>query len=179
MAHSLGGVVVSEAAQRRPELFDALVYISAMTPVAGLTASAYNGVPETAGSLLPSFLAADPSVVGAVRADFDSPQVRDLARRAFYHDAPAAVADNAISLLCADAALGVDGAVSASSDRLGAIPRRWVLCTEDRILPEAVQKRLIAELDNMVTNTLLPARQSSTSRLQLHEQQQLLSSLTV
>jgi hypothetical protein len=60
---------------------------------------------------------------------------------------PGDLAESALSLLCSDAALGLDRAVDATPARFGAIARTWVLCTEDRIVTPALQRRLIAELD--------------------------------
>jgi hypothetical protein len=60
---------------------------------------------------------------------------------------PGDLAESALSLLCSDAALGLDRAVDATPARFGAIARTWVLCTEDRIVTPALQRRLVAELD--------------------------------
>jgi len=152
VAHSLGGTVVAEAAQRAPGLFAGLVFVSAITPVTGVAGTAYNALPEMADSMLPGLLVADPAAVGAIRADFDSPDGRDRAREALYADVPSPLADRALSMLASDTTVGVDGQVAATADGFGAIPRTWILCTEDRIMTPAVQRRLIRELDQVCTD---------------------------
>jgi len=162
VAHSLGGTVVAEAAQRAPRMFSGLVFVSAMTPVLDRPASAYNTLPEMAGSMLPGLLVADPAAVGAIRADFDSPEGRDLAHQALYADVPPALADRALSMLTSDTTVGVDGRVDATADAFGAIPRTWVLCTEDRILTPAVQRRLVRELDQVCSRPTAVAELASS-----------------
>jgi pimeloyl-ACP methyl ester carboxylesterase len=63
VAHSLGGTVVAAAAERAPRLFSGLLFVSAMVPVAGQPASAYNALPEMADSRLAANFVADPAVV--------------------------------------------------------------------------------------------------------------------
>ena len=60
VAHSMGGVVATAAAELAPELFAHLVYVAAFAPVRGLPAGAYIASPENEGSLIPDLLRADP-----------------------------------------------------------------------------------------------------------------------
>jgi len=51
VAHSMGGVVATAAAEQAPELFAQLMYVAAFAPVGGLAAVDYLGAPESEGDL--------------------------------------------------------------------------------------------------------------------------------
>jgi len=69
--------------------------------------------------------------------------------RTFYHEVPRPLAERALSMVASDAPAGVDGVVAATRERFGSIPRTWVLCTEDRVMRPALQRRLALELDEV------------------------------
>jgi pimeloyl-ACP methyl ester carboxylesterase len=148
VAHSMGGIIASAAAELAPELFSHLVYVSAFAPVSGQPAEAYFAAPEAEGGMLGALLAADPACVGALRIDPGDPGRHPVIRETFYGDVDDATAAAAISLLTPDAALGVaKETFPVTPDRYGTIPHTYVVCTKDNTNPIPLQRRFIREID--------------------------------
>jgi pimeloyl-ACP methyl ester carboxylesterase len=150
VAHSMGGNVLTRAVQEAPALFARAVYVTAFMPASGVPAAAYIFAPENAGDLVQVALAADPTVIGALRLDVTSPDpaYRQLLRDAFFGDVPAEVANAAIGLLAPDAPAGVAaGATTLTADGWGSVPRSYVVCTQDRALQPPMQRKFIELAD--------------------------------
>ncbi|MDR7277779.1 alpha/beta fold hydrolase [Catenuloplanes atrovinosus] len=148
VAHSMAGIVATRAAELAPELFAELVYVAGYAPVAGMPGAAYVAEPENAGFRIGALLAADPAVTGALRIDPADPDRRAAIRDCFYHDVDAATADAAIALLSTDGGFGIAGeAFPVTPERYGRVPHTYVLCTEDRVVPPALQHRFAREID--------------------------------
>ena len=97
VAHSMGGTVLTRAAQLAPELIGHAVYVAALMPASGVPAGVYARLPENDGSLVPSLTVADPRAVRAVRLDVASPDPAYREREAFCADADPAAAAAAIA----------------------------------------------------------------------------------
>lgn len=148
VAHSMGGVVATAAAELAPELMTRLVYVAAFAPVAGLPAAAYATVPENAGELATRLLAADPTVVGAVRIDTGDADRHDQIRETFYNDVDTDTAAAATALLSTDGPVGIPAeTIAVTARRYGAVPHAYVLCTRDNTVPVALQRRFVTEID--------------------------------
>lgn len=151
VAHSMGGAVLTYAAQQAPDLFERLVYLTAFMPVVGLPAAAYIQSPENHGELVGPSLRADPAAVACLRFDTGSPDptYQQQLREAFYNDVAQDVANAAIHLLCPDAPIGIAaGVVECTADGWGSIPRTYIVCTMDNAIKEPLQRRFIGEADN-------------------------------
>lgn len=156
VAHSMGGVAVTLAAEMAPSLFSHLVYISALAPVSGQPAATFVAHPANAGELGTGLLRADPFAIGASRIDTADPATRERIREALYADVPVEVADAATSMLNADAPVGMAAeAIAVTRERFGSIPRTYVLCTEDRMLMPALQREIVRDVD---TRSVEPTR---------------------
>lgn len=152
VAHSMGGVVATAAAELEPSLFAHLVYVAAFAPVTGKPAAEYFADPENEGSLLPPLLAADPATVGALRFDTGDLTRHAAFRETFYGDVDDATAAAAIRLLGTDAPVGIAAeAFPVTAGRYGSIPHTYVACTKDNAIPVALQWRFIDEI-NTVSN---------------------------
>lgn len=148
VAHGMGGVVATAAAEHSPDLCAELVYVSAFAPVSGPPTAFYLAQPEYDGELVTRLLVADRGLVGALRLDTAGRAGRDGARDAFYHDVDPVTAEAAISLLSPEGPLGLPKArLTVTSDQYGSVPHTYVVCTQDRALPEALQRRFVAEID--------------------------------
>jgi pimeloyl-ACP methyl ester carboxylesterase len=151
VAHSMGGVVATAAAESAPELFAGLVYVCAYAPVSGLPAAAYAVSTEDAGERklgLRGLLGADPMKIGGLRIDTEDVSRHDLIRETFYNDLDADTATAAISLLSTDGPAGIPAtAFEVTKARYGAIPHAYVMCTRDNMVPLALQHRLVKEID--------------------------------
>jgi pimeloyl-ACP methyl ester carboxylesterase len=148
VAHSMGGAVATAAAELAPELFAGLVYVTSFVPVAGLPAAGYGRAAEMAGEKLSRLIAADPRAVGAARIDTGDASQHDMIREAFYNDVDADTAVAAIALLSTDTPVGISAeALAVTAPRFGAIPHAYVICARDNVIPVALQRRFVREID--------------------------------
>jgi pimeloyl-ACP methyl ester carboxylesterase len=148
VVHSMAGVVGTAAAELAPELFAELVYLAAFAPVSGAPAAAYLAEPENAGEHVSALLVADPAAVGALRQDTGDSSGHAAVRNAFYHDVDRETADAAIGLLGPDGPAGFAGEIlKITPQRYGSVPHTYLVCTEDRTVPPALQRRFITEID--------------------------------
>lgn len=150
VAHSMGGVVATLAAELEPALVSHVVYIAAFAPVKGLPAVAYVTSDDNAGELSTQLLRADPFAIGASRLDTGDAPAHPAVREALYGDVRPEVADAAISLLTPDAPIGIaTEKFIVSRERFGAIPHTYVRCGRDRTVRPALQDRFIREIDEI------------------------------
>jgi pimeloyl-ACP methyl ester carboxylesterase len=131
--HSMGGIVISAAAERRPELIHRLVYIAALVPADGQSLTDIE-----AGN-------PDPRVPQAMVRSPDGKLftlVPGCARELFYHDCPPDVAAWAESRLRPQSMAPVVTRVRLSPERYGRVPRTYIECTEDGAVCIALQRRM-------------------------------------
>ncbi|MEU8718543.1 alpha/beta hydrolase [Streptomyces sp. NPDC048663] len=148
VAHSMGGVVATAAAEQAPDLISEIVYLSAFAPVNGNPAAHYITEPENAGEMVTGLLVADPTQVGALRQDTDDHNRLLLLQEVFYGDVDDDIATAAISLLSPDGPAGIAGQpVPVTPQRYGAIPHTYMVCLQDKVVPVALQRRFIDEID--------------------------------
>lgn len=150
VAHSMGGTVLTRAAQQAPGLVAHAVYLCAFMPGSGVPATGYITAPENAGELVGPALRADPAVVGALRLDVASPEgdTRRQLREAFLGDVDPVAADAAIGLLTPDAPAGIAlGATTLSGDGWGSVRRTYVTCARDMAIRPPLQQKFIADAD--------------------------------
>lgn len=131
---SMGGVPITQAAARCPERISLLVYVAAFLPSAGQSLLDLTQLPEGADDQVQANLV----VTG-------EPPVATL---------PAEVAKDVVFGDCSEE-LAAWGAERLGKQALApfmapvsgghAVPRSYVLCTRDRAIPPALQRRMIAE----------------------------------
>jgi pimeloyl-ACP methyl ester carboxylesterase len=136
VANSMGGMVISEAAARRPDRVKHLVYVAAFLPGDGQSLVDLTSLPEGADDLVqqtvivlgdPPIGTLPPSTCRASNADC-SPEVSDWAVSRTGSQ-PFAPLTEPVSL-------------NREFDR---IPRTYVLCTADRIVPPGLQRRMVTD----------------------------------
>ncbi|MGA5427617.1 alpha/beta fold hydrolase [Streptomyces koyangensis] len=156
VAHSAGGGPAALAAERAPELVDALVHLSAFVPVGRPRFLDYVEAPENATSRGHSLSLGDSATLGAVRINPLSPDpayVEQL-RLAYYQDTPRDRFGRWRAALGTDVPLAVTSTpVTLTAERWGSIPRTFLRCADDQALTPAVQDLMIAEADRA-----MPAR---------------------
>jgi pimeloyl-ACP methyl ester carboxylesterase len=137
VGHSMGGFVISAAAEKQPETVAKLVYVAAFLLADGQTFG--DAASRDAGSTVSSGLV--PSADGA-SLTVASNRLKDI----FYGDC--ADADVALAELAlgpeSGAALGAQMHVTAQ--RWGRIPRVYVECTRDRAVSIASQRAMVERL---------------------------------
>jgi pimeloyl-ACP methyl ester carboxylesterase len=152
VAHSMGGIVATAAAELAPELFARLVYVTAFAPVSGLPAVAYLAAPENDGEHVSGLLRADPATTGALRLDTGDPAGHAAVRDALFHDVDEPTATAAIALLSPEGPAGIAAeSFKVTAHRYGSVPHTYVVCTGDRGVPPALQRRFVKEIDDVST----------------------------
>lgn len=150
VAHSAAGPVLTRVAQQTPELVAHAVYLTAYMPPSDVSAAAYTQIPEAADGLVGPLLKGDPAQTGALRLDFatDDAAYRQGLYEAFYGDVDRGLADAASGLLTPDSPGGIMmGTTTLTREGWGAVPRTYIVCTNDQALRPAVQEKFIAEAD--------------------------------
>jgi pimeloyl-ACP methyl ester carboxylesterase len=130
VGHSLGGAVITDAADRWPERIRALVYLCAILPDGPEAMARFRATEALMAGVRPT---ADGSVM-----DLDPAVVRD----AFYHDCSDEDAARAAARLRPQPAGGFQMTFELAPDRFGRVPRHYVECTEDRAIDIAVQREM-------------------------------------
>ena len=143
VGHSRGGPVIGEAAELAPENFLGLVYLTALLLPAGKTT-------------MDAFDDPQPKLMEGVTQTPDGAAVifnGESARAAFYHRAPKELSDAAIARLCPDPIAPSLAPMTVTEERWGSVPRAFIECSDDQIMPLALQRRLHAVLpcDPVVT----------------------------
>jgi pimeloyl-ACP methyl ester carboxylesterase len=128
VGHSMGGVVITQAASRCPDLVDRLVYVAAFLPGDGQSLKELTELPEGP-------VAGEPPVAHM------SPSA---AREVFYGSCDDEQAAWALAHLGHQPVLPFVTPVSLGAE-VEDIPRDYVLCSADRAIPPALQRRMIVE----------------------------------
>ncbi len=136
VAHSMGGMVATQAAARRPDLVTSLVYLGAFLPADGQSLLDLTHLPEGAGDKVQANLviSGDPPVATLPR---------EAARHALYASCTDEQAEWAL-----DRRGPQPGAPFAQPFRLEpdraqaylALPRAYIVCLRDRAIPPALQR---------------------------------------
>ncbi|MCN0179526.1 alpha/beta hydrolase [Salinispora arenicola] len=150
VAHSMGGVVATLAAEMEPALVSHVVYVAALVPVAGLPAGAYVTSDENEGELGTAMLRADPFAIGASRLDTGDASGRQAIREALYDDVPFGTVNAVLDLLNPDAPVGIAAeSITVTPERFGALPHTYVTCSNDRMIRPPLQHRFVREIDEI------------------------------
>jgi pimeloyl-ACP methyl ester carboxylesterase len=144
VGHSLGGVVISEVAERVPEAIDRLVYLTAFLLRSGQSlADVANRYPDVGPG--PALRPAD--VDGEVIVD------PDQAVGIFYNAMSADDAQAAVDRLVAQPVAAFTKPVTLTAERFGRVPRVYVEATDDRAISLEMQREMQAALpcDTVIT----------------------------
>ncbi len=152
---SMGGATLNRVGNAVPHLVDRIVYDTAFCCVDLASPVEYLGTPEGSTSLagnIAALVVADPAVVGALRLNY---RTADPAALAALKEAMAAGASDAefhamLAHLQPDESLTVGSADSrVRKSTWGRIPRTYIRHTADRMIPLALQDRMIREADRL------------------------------
>lgn len=155
VGQSMGGATVTKVGNAIPEYIDHMVYDTAYCCVALSTMYEYTQTDENEGSLgdsLAPWVVGDPTQIGAIRMNWRSadPDFVAAAKAAYLGDGTEA------GILALLAALQPDESISAitedaaaEKETWGTIPRTYIRHSRDRILPIALQDRMIREADEL------------------------------
>jgi len=134
VAHSMGGISVTQAAEFRPDKIRALVYVTAFLPRNGESLGTLN---ENAGvsAVAQNMVFSD---------DFSSATIReDALKDLFYNDCSDQDIEYAQSLLRPIPTSTTQATVQTSEENFERIPRIYVECLQDHTIPPHMQKMMI------------------------------------
>lgn len=129
VAHSRGGIVIGDAAERVPERVAGLIYLVALVTPPGLTGREASGLEYTLDVQIPA-------VVDPVPPEAAIPM--------FYHRCAPEDAAWAASRLCPEPMRPLQTPASVTWERWGRIPRGFIACSDDRVLTPERQQRILA-----------------------------------
>jgi len=138
VGHSMGGVVITQAAALSPGSVDSLVYVCAFMPSNGQSLLDLTQLPEGAGDMVQEniVVTGEPPVAElpeeATHLAIYNCCTPEQAAWAIAHRRPQAVAPFATP-------------VAIDDEALDAVPRSYVLTLQDHSIPPALQRRMIAE----------------------------------
>jgi pimeloyl-ACP methyl ester carboxylesterase len=138
VGHSLGGTVIAQGAERAPDNVCGLIFVTALLLPAG----------ETAASFCPELM----TIAEETASRFPGNPAA-AARQMFYGSSAPEIADAAIARLRPQPEAVATAAMVVSEGRFGRLPRAYVECADDFILPLFLQRRMQARLpcDPVVT----------------------------
>lgn len=151
LGHSLGGSVITRAAQLAPDQVDHLVYLAAAVPTRLPSSIAYFALPE-AGPPNPALYVGTAAAIGASRINprTTDPAYRDLLHRTFYGDVSEDDFLGYANALTPDQPSGIAAAdAGATADRWGTVRRTFVKTLQDRAIAPALQQRMVDEADEL------------------------------
>ncbi|MEU0882031.1 alpha/beta hydrolase [Lentzea sp. NPDC005914] len=152
---SMGGATLNRVGNAVPHLVDRIVYDSAFCCVDLASPQDYLTTPEGSTTLagdIAAVVVADPAVIGAVRANYRTADVEALTKlkRALMAGASDAEFHAMLASLHPDESLTVGRENSqVRPDTWGRVPRTFIRHTADRMIPLALQDRMIAEADRL------------------------------
>jgi pimeloyl-ACP methyl ester carboxylesterase len=143
VANSMGGIVISEAAARRPEKVRRLIYVAAFLPRDGQSLVDLTRLPEGADDLVQAtvIVSGDPPVATLPKSTC----------RASNGDCSPEVMEWAVSRTGSQTVAPLTEPVSLNRE-FDRIPRTYVICTGDRIVPPSLQRRMVS--DGQITDVI-------------------------
>ena len=145
VGHSMGGMVISAAAEAAPERVRKLVYVAALLPRDGQ-------------SLLDLIRLQKIEGIGAAVRPAPEPGATVLepeaAAELLFHDVNARTRQKALSQLCPQPNRGQTEPVRLSPERFGQVPRAYVFCSKDRVVSPELQQRMVRATPCAETFTL-------------------------
>ncbi len=137
VGHSLGGTVISQAAERRPEKIEKLVYLCALLLPSGK--SAIEASQEDGGSVILKN--------AEVEADLGRIVLTETGmREALYHDCPEEDFERARRLISPQPLAPLGTPVEVTEGNFGSVRRTYVHTTQDRVVSPAAQEKMYADL---------------------------------
>jgi pimeloyl-ACP methyl ester carboxylesterase len=134
VGHSMGGIVISQAAERHPERIKGLVYVSGYLLCDGQSLVQVTQEDENMGKLAP-WLISDDTVCNFLA---------DRHREIFYNRCTQSDAEWASSMLVSQPLAPLVTPVHVTEERFGRVPKFYVRCLQDQLVIPSLQERMLA-----------------------------------
>jgi pimeloyl-ACP methyl ester carboxylesterase len=138
VGHSMGGVIITQAASSCPERVVALIYVTAFMPANGQSLLELTQLPE----------GQDDQIQANIVVDGEPPVATlsaEAAIEAIYNNCPPEQARVAVARHRPQAVAPFATPVAVDDELLSSIPRSYVFTARDQSIPPALQRRMIAE----------------------------------
>ena len=137
IGHSMGGLIISQLAERHPQAIKKLIFLCAFLLKNSESVAAKN--------------ASQPSLLGEnMRISEDGLSVTinpELISQIFYHDCDPAQASSAESRLVAQAAAPINTPIQLTQEKFGTVLKDGIVCLQDRALHPDLQRQMYADGD--------------------------------
>ena len=137
VGHSLGGIVSSEAAERRPEKIRMLVYLTAYLLPNGRTLLDVAQADEET-LVLPNLVVDEEKGISTIR--------KEVAKDIFYGDCSEEDVRKTIERVIPEPLAPFATPVSVSEENFGRVRRTYIECLRDRAIGPTTQRRMYTEL---------------------------------
>lgn len=137
LGHSMGGIVISQTAEYRPEKIKTLVYLTAFLLQNGEFMLQVGGG-DTEALVLPNLVMAEDQSFATVK--------EEAIKQVFYGDCSDEDVARAKKLLVPQAAAPFGTPINITEKNFGRIPRVYIECLRDRAISPSVQKKMYETL---------------------------------
>jgi pimeloyl-ACP methyl ester carboxylesterase len=138
VAHSMGGIAITQAAARCPDRIAALIYVAAFLPADGQSLVDLTQLPEGAGDMVQANMVVDGDPPIATMP-------RDVAREAFYGTCPDDRAAWGVERMRPQPLAPFVTPLTLGDGTQQGPPRYYVVAAQDRAIPPALQRRMARE----------------------------------
>ena len=137
VGHSMGGVVITQAAEYRPQKIKKLVYLTAFLLQNG-EFLLMHAEPDTEALVLPNLIMSEDQSYATVK--------EEALKDAFYGDCSDEDVEYAKSQLVPQAAAPLATPVSTTDENFGQVPRVYISCSGDKAISPSIQENLYTAL---------------------------------
>ncbi len=138
VGHSMGGVIITQAASRCPERISSLIYVCAFMPSDGQSLLDLTRLPEGADDMIQANIVIEGDPPVATLSD-------EATAEAIYNCCTPEQKAWAVARRRPQPVAPFATPVSIDEQVLASIPRSYVLCLRDQSIPPALQRRMIRE----------------------------------
>ena len=136
VGHSKNGIMISQAAEYRPQKIEKLIYLAAYLVPGGKTQREYS-IQDTEGVLKP-FVMLDEQKESSILQP-------EIYKEGLYHDCDDYITQLANLLLSAEPFESGIVPLSLTEENFGTVPRYYIECTEDRAVTPFIQRKMYTE----------------------------------
>lgn len=137
VGHSKNGIMISQAAEYRPEKIEKLVYLAAYLVPNGKTQREYS-LQDTGGWLKPYV---------TMHPESDSHTLQpEIYKEGLYHDCHDDITEMAKLLLSHEPVESGITPLQLTDENFGRVPRVYIECTEDRAVTPFIQRKMYTEM---------------------------------
>lgn len=136
VGHSKNGIMISQAAEYRPNKIEKLIYLAAYLIPNGKTQREYS-IQDTNGVLKPFV-----TIHEEVQASTLQPTIY---KEGLYHDCDDSITEMAKLILSHEPIESGITPLQLTEDNFGIVPRFYIECTEDRAVTPFIQQKMYAE----------------------------------